>query len=109
MKFDISSFSEIATPLLNKLAEQFPLPLQINTRRYEILDSDLSAEPLLLKATLHFLVQNNYLSTKSQKAEGVVIDCHLTEKGLALLNLSFETEFKNSLSTSIYNDGKTGC
>lgn len=107
MKFDISSFNEIATPLLNKLAEQFPFPLQINSQRYEILNSELTTESRLLKATLHFLVQNNYLSAQAAGSDGVIIDCHLTEKGLTLLNINFETEFNKT--TSVYDQGKVGC
>ena len=107
MKFDISSFNEIANPLLNKLAEQFPLPIQVNTKRYEILNSELETESQLLKATLHFLLQNNYLSAQAAGSDGVIIDCQLTEKGLTPLKINFEKEF--SKSPSVYEQGKIGC
>lgn len=107
MKFDLSSFNEIATPLLEKLAKQFPLPIQVDTKKCEILNSDLEAESQLLKATLHFLVQNTYLATQPKNSDGVIIEYHLTEKGLTLLKINFEQEFKKS--PSVYEQGKTGC
>lgn len=107
MKFDISSFNEIAKPLLNTLAEQFPLPLQIDTKRYEVLNLELKTETGLLKATLHFLVQNNYLSVQVPTSGGVIVDHYLTSKGLALLNINFETEFNKT--SSVYEQGKVGC
>lgn len=105
MKFDISSFNKIAKPLLNTLAEQFPLPLNIHFQHYGSPDFDVKTDIPLLRATLCFLVANNYMTYEGEKADNA--NYYLTPKGLALLNLNFETEFNKT--PSVYEQGKVGC
>lgn len=105
MKFDISSFNRIAKPLLNKLAEQFPLSLHIHVQRYEAPDFDYKNDISLLEGVLYFLLENGYISHEGSTYSNA--DYHLTEKGLTLLNINFETEFDKS--SSVYEQGKVGC
>lgn len=105
MNFDISSFNRIAKPLLNTLAEQFPLPLKIHLQRYEATDFDVKTDIPLLRATLYYLVANNYLMFDGDHADNA--NYYLTSKGLTLLKVDFEKEFK--ISSSVYEKGKVGC
>ncbi len=105
MNFDISSFNRIAKPLLNTLAEQFPLPLKIHLQRYEAPDFDVKMDIPLLRATLYYLAANNYLMFEGDHADNA--NYYLTSKGLELLKVDFEKEFKKS--SSVYDQGKVGC
>ena len=105
MKFDISSFTKIAKPLLNKLAEQFPLSLHINVDRYEAPDFNPKKDIPLLEGTLYFLLENGYVSHEGSTYSNAYY--HLTEKGLTLLNINFEKEFNKT--SSVYEQGKVGC
>ncbi len=105
MKFNISSFNRIAKPLLNELAEQFPLPRQIHIQRYAAPEFDHETDIPRLKAVLHFLVNDGYLSREGSTPDNA--NYYLTSKGLEFLKVDFANEFHTK--DSIYKSGKVGC
>jgi len=106
MNFDISSFNRVAKPLLNKLTEQFPLPLTIKPQSYNEPTFDRELDGPLLEPTLHFLVENKFLTTMEVRAEGYTAYL-ITEKGLSLLDIDLIREIKKT--PSVYEQGKVGC